>query len=61
MEVIAIADPRNRPLKIAQKEWGMPEDAAINSEELFAQEKMADAAVIATPTEQHVAHAEAAF
>lgn len=62
MEVIAIADPRPDRLKIAREEWGIPEERCYaTAEELFAQEKMADAAVIATQDQQHVAHAEAAL
>ncbi len=62
VEVVAIADPRPDRLKIAQEEWQLPDDKCFaTAEELFAQEKMADAAVIATQDKQHVAHAEAAM
>ncbi len=61
-EVVAIADPRPDRLKIAQKEWNLPEERCYTSaEDLFAQGQIADAAVIATQDQQHVAHAEAAL
>ena len=62
VEVVAIADSRPDRLEIAREEWNLPEDKCYRSaEELFAQEQMADAAVIATQDQQHVAHAEAAL
>lgn len=62
IEVVAIADSRPDRLKIAQKEWNIPADRCFTTaEELFAQEKMADCAVIATQDQQHVAHSECAL
>lgn len=62
MEVAAIADPRRDRLKIVKKEWNLSEEQCFTSaEELFAQPKIADVAVIATQDRQHVAHAGAAL
>lgn len=62
VKVVAVADPRPDRLKIVQKEWNLPADKCYTSaEELFSHGKMADAAVIATQDQQHVAHAEAAL
>ena len=59
MEVIAIADPRPDRLKIAREEWGIPEERCYaTAEELFAQEKMADAAVMLRKTSSMLPHAE---
>lgn len=61
-EIVAVADPRPERLELAQTEWGIPPERCFaTAEELFAQPKMADAAVIATQDRQHVAHAEAAM
>lgn len=62
MQVVAVADPRQERLDIVKKEWGLQDAQCYQTaEELFAQERMADVAVIATQDQQHVAHAEAAL
>lgn len=62
VEIAAIADPRPDRLETARREWNIPAERCFSSaEELFAQGKLADAAVIATQDRQHVAHAEAAL
>lgn len=62
MEVVAVADPRQDRLEIVKREWGLSDSQCYQTaEELFAQPRMADVAVIATQDQQHVAHAEAAL
>ena len=62
MQVVAVADPRQDRLDIVKREWGLDDSQCYNTaEELFAKERMADVAVIATQDQQHVAHAEAAL
>ena len=62
MQVVAVADPRQDRLDIVKREWGLEDNQCYNTaEELFAKQRMADVAVIATQDQQHVAHAEAAL
>ena len=62
MQVVAVAEPREDRLAIVQQELRLPSERCYKTaEELFAQEKMADVAVIATQDKQHVAHARAAL
>lgn len=62
MQVVAVADPRQDRLDIVKQEWGLQDAQCYKTaEELFAQPRMADVAVIATQDQQHVAHAEAAL
>ena len=62
MEVVAVADPRADRLEIVKQEWKLSDEKCFRTaEELFAQGRLADVAVIATQDKQHVAHAEAAL
>ncbi len=61
-EVTAIADPIEERLKLTGDAHGVPEDKRFRSaEELLAQPKLADAALICTQDRMHVPHAVAAM
>ncbi len=61
-EVVAVADPNEERLKIGGDEHGVPAERRFRSaEELLAQPKLADAALICTQDRQHVRHAVAAL
>lgn len=60
--VTAVADPNEERLKIGADEHGVPEERRFHSaEELLAQPKLADIAIICTQDRQHVPHAVAAL
>ena len=62
VKVTAAADPDRERLTIGSDAHGIPEDMRFSSaEELFAQPKLADLAVICTQDRQHAAHAAAAL
>ena len=60
--VTAVADPNEERLKIGGDEHNVPEERRFHSaEELLAQPKLADIAIICTQDRQHVPHAVAAL
>ena len=60
--VTAVADPNEERLKIGADEHNVPEERRFHSaEELLAQPKLADIAIICTQDRQHVPHAVAAL
>ena len=62
VEIVAIADPRLDRLQAAKEEWNIPAERCFASaEEMLAQPRMADTAVIATQDQQHVQHARLAL
>ena len=61
-EVVAVADPNEERLTIGGNEHGIPLERRYHTaEELLAQPKLADAALICTQDRQHVGHAVAAL
>ena len=61
-EVTAVADPNEERLKLAGDAHGVPEERRFRSaEELLAQPKLADVALICTLDQQHGPHAVAAM
>ncbi len=61
-EVTAVADPNEERLKLAGDAHGVPEEKRFRSaEELLAQPKLADVAIICTLDRQHGPHAVAAL
>ena len=60
--VTAVADPNEERLKIGADEHNVPEERRFHiAEELLAQPKLADIAIICTQDRQHVPHAVAAL
>lgn len=58
MEIVAAADTDPEKLAIMAKEFNIPREACFASaEEMLAQDKLADAMIIATQDRQHVEHA----
>lgn len=58
MKIVAVADPDSKKRELMKKEYQIPEEFCFPSaEEMFAREKMADAAIIATQDRQHVSQA----
>ena len=61
-EVVAVADPNEERLAIGGNEHNIPPERRYHTaEELLAQPKLADAALICTQDRQHVGHAVAAL
>ena len=61
-EVVAVADPNEERLTIGGNEHNIPPERRYHTaEELLAQPKLADAALICTQDRQHVGHAVAAL
>lgn len=61
-KVVAVADPDVKKLKRAQEVFELDDDALFtDADDLFAVDKLADVAVVATQDRQHVGHASAAM
>lgn len=60
--IVGVADPDAGKVARAKDVYGLSDDACFSSaEELFAGQKLADVAIIATQDRQHVGHATAAL
>ena len=58
MQIVAVADIDPEKVKLMAEEYHLPPEACFSSaEEMLAQEKLADAMIIATQDRQHVGHA----
>lgn len=62
MQITAIADVDPEKTALVAKEYHLPQEACFASaEEMFEQDKLADAVIIATQDRQHVGHAVSAL
>ncbi len=60
--IIGVAEPNNRKREIFAYKYNIPENMCFNSwEDIFKQDKMADAVIITTPDQMHVEPAVAAL
>lgn len=58
MKIVAIADIDPQKVALVAEEYNVPKEACFSSaEEMLAQDKLADAMIIATQDRQHVGHA----
>ena len=53
-KIVAVCDNEQEKIDLAQKDWGIPDEACFLDADEFLKEKRADALVIATQDRDHV-------